>query len=134
MLKHLMRVHDVERVVVHLERIKIADRELDVRTATSVASRLLDHGNRRIDPEDAAGRNPPADVSRDRARPAPKVEHAGAGCKVRGEISGRVVDGAGLVRAQYALVVTVRVSHWFLSSHTPRRSRRRLRAESRPTG
>ena len=44
MLEHLMRVHDVERVVVHLEGIEVADRELDVRTTGSVASRLLDDG------------------------------------------------------------------------------------------
>src|SRR6185436_13381441 len=112
MLEHLMRVHDVERVVVHLERIEVADRELDVRTAASVASRLLDHGGRRIDAEDASGRNPPADVSRDRARPAPQVEHADAECEVRGEVSGRVVDRTPLVRPQYALVVTVCVGHW----------------------
>ena len=107
-----MRVRDVERVVVNLEGIEVADRELDVRTAASVASRLLDHGGRRIDAENAAGRHPPADVSRDRAWPAPKVEHAGAGREVRGEIGGRVVDGAPLVRPEYALVVTVRVGHW----------------------
>src|SRR6476469_5450057 len=107
-----MRVADVERVVVHVEDVEVADRELDVRTAASVASRLLDHGSRRIDAEDAPGRNPPADVSRDRAWPAPKVEHAGSGCEVLGEISGRVVDRAPLVRSQYALVVAVRVGHW----------------------
>jgi hypothetical protein len=55
MLEHLMRVHDVERVVVHLEGIEVADRELDVRTTASVASRLLDHRGRRIDTEDAPG-------------------------------------------------------------------------------
>ncbi len=87
-----MRVHDVERVVVHLECVEVADEELDVRTAAGVASRLLDHGGRRIDAEDASGRHPPADVSRDRARPAPEVEHAGGGCEVRGEVGGRVVD------------------------------------------
>src|SRR6478752_543638 len=121
MLEHLMRVHDVERVVVHLEGIEVADRKLDIRTGASVASRLLDHGGRRIDAEDAPGRNPPADVSRDRTWPAPKVEHPGAGCEVRGEISGRVVDRAPRVRPQYALVVTVRVGHWLLT-HPPRRN------------
>src|SRR5882672_11097421 len=113
MLEHLMRVDDVERVVVHLEGVEVADGELDVRTTAGVASRLLDHGGRRIDAEDAPGRNPSADVNRDRARPAPKVEHAGAGCEARGEVSGRVVDCAPLVRPQYTLVVTVRVGHWF---------------------
>src|SRR5258705_7982180 len=49
----------------------------------------------------------------DRARPAPEVEHAGGGCEVRGKVSGRVVDRTPLVRPQYALVVTVRVGHWF---------------------
>src|ERR1700752_3453932 len=116
MLEHLVRVHDVEGVVVHLEGIEVADRKLDVRTAAGVASRLLDHGGRGIDAEDAPGRNPTADVSRDCARPAPKVEHAGAGCEVRCEISGRVVDRAPLVRPQYALVVTVRVGHWIPSA------------------
>src|SRR6476659_4107693 len=116
-----MRVDDVERVVVHLEGIEVPDRELDVRAAASVASRLLDHGGRRIDAKDAPGRNPPADVSRDCAWPAPKVEHAGAGCEVRGEISGRIVDRAPLVRPQYTLVVTVRVGHWLLT-HPPRRN------------
>ena len=98
MLKHLMRVNDIEGVVVHLEGIDLADRELDVRTAASAASRLLDHSGRRVDAEDAPGRHPPADVSRDRAWSATKVEHAGAGHEVRGEISGRVVDRAPLVR------------------------------------
>src|SRR4029450_11884210 len=114
MLEHLMRMYDVERVVVHREGIDVADGELDVRPGAGVASRLLDHGGRRIDAEDAAGRNPLADVSGDRARPAPEVEHAGAGCEVRGEVSGRVPDRTPLVRPQYALVVTVRVGHWFL--------------------
>src|SRR5438034_6304184 len=113
MLEHLMRVHDVERVVVHLEGVKVADRELDVRTAAGVALRLVDHGGRRIDAEDASGRNQPADVSRDRARPAPEIEHAGGGCEVRGKVSGRIVDRTPLVRPQYTLVVTVRVGHWF---------------------
>src|SRR4029453_12135821 len=121
MLEHLMRVHDVEGVVVHLEGIQVADREHDVRTAASVASRLLDHGGRRIDAEEAPGGNPPANVSRDRAWPAPKVEHAGAGCEVRGEINGRVVDRAPLVRPQYALVVTVRVGHWLPSTRQGRK-------------
>src|SRR5258705_10159811 len=113
MLEHLMRVHAVDRVVVHLEGVEVADRDLDVRTAAGVASRLLDHNGRRIDAEDASGRNPPADVSRDRARPAPEVEHTGGGCEMRGKVRGRVVDRTPLVRPQYALVVTVRVGHWF---------------------
>src|SRR5262245_18307756 len=112
MLEYLMRVHDVERVVGHLEGIEVADRELDVRSAASVASRLLDHGGRCIDAEDVSWRNPPADVSRDPAWPAPEVEHAHSRCEVRREVSGRVVDRAPLVRPQYALVVTVRVGHW----------------------
>src|SRR5258705_12437249 len=118
MLEHLMRVHDVERVVVHLEGVEVADRELDVRTAAGVASRLVDHGCRRIDAEDASGRNSPADVGRDRARPAPEVEQAGGGCGARGKESGRVVDRTPLVRPQYALVVTVHVGHWFGLSWT----------------
>src|SRR5258706_1530603 len=113
MLEHWMRVQDVERVVVHLEAVEVPDPELDVRTAAGVASRLVDHGGRRIDAEDASGRNPPADVSRDRTRPAPEVEHADSGSEVRGKVSGRVVDRTPLVRPQYALVVTVRVGHWF---------------------
>ena len=81
MLEHLMRVHDVKRVVVRVEGVEVADRELDVRTTAGIAARLLDHIGRRIDAEDASGRNPPADVSRDRARPAPEVEHADAGVR-----------------------------------------------------
>ena len=75
MLEHLMRVHDVKRVVVRFEGVKVADRELDVRTTAGIAARLLDHVGRRINAEDTSGRNPPADVSRDRARPAAEVEH-----------------------------------------------------------
>src|SRR5215510_1775347 len=100
MLEYLMRVHDVERVVVHLEGVEVADRELNVRTAAGVASRLLDHGGGRIDAEDASGHNPPANVSRDGAWPAPEVEHAGARCEVGGEVSGRVVDCTPFVRPQ----------------------------------
>ena len=113
MLEHLMRVHDVKRGVVRVEGVEVADRELDVRTTAGVAARLLDDGGRRIDAENTSGRNPPADVSRDRARPAPEVEHADAGCEVRGEVSGGVVDGTPLVRPQDAFVVTVRVGQWF---------------------
>jgi hypothetical protein len=76
MLEHLVRVHNVERVVVHLEGIEVADRKLDVRTTGGVASRLFDHSGRPIDAEGAPGTNPPADVSRNRARLAPEVEHA----------------------------------------------------------
>src|SRR5258705_5065228 len=118
MLKHLMRMHAVERVIVHLEAVEVAARDLDVRTAAGVASRLVDHGGRCIDAENASGRNSLADVSRDRARPAPEVEHAGGGCEVRGKVSGRVVDRTPLVRPQYALVVTVHVGHWFGLSWT----------------
>ena len=57
-----MRVHDVERAVVQLERIDVADGELDVQRA-GVATRLLDYGGRRIDADNAPRRNSPADVS-----------------------------------------------------------------------
>ena len=43
MLEDLMRVHDVERVIGNVERVQIADGELDIRTAASAAARLLDH-------------------------------------------------------------------------------------------
>src|SRR5262245_46318602 len=99
MLEDLMRMHDVESMVVHPEGIEIADRELDVRTAAGVSSRCLDYGCRRIDAEDASWRNPPANVSRDRARPAPDVEHADGGLEVRGEVGGGGGDGAPRVRA-----------------------------------
>src|SRR4029079_13288884 len=111
LLEHLMRVDDVERVGTGLERVEVADRELDVRTAAGVAACLLDHVGRRIDAEDASGCDPAADVSRDRAGAAPYVEHAGAGCEARREVGGRVVDRAPLVRPQYALVVAVCVGH-----------------------
>jgi len=119
MLEHLVRVYHVERVVGHLEGIEVADRKLDVGTTAGVAPRLLDHRGRRIDAEDSSGRNPPADVSRDCARPAPKVEHAGAGGEVRCEVSGRVIERAPLVRPQHAFVVTVRVDQ----GHRNRRAR-----------
>jgi hypothetical protein len=90
---------------------KVAYGEFDVRTAAGVAARLLDHIRRRIDAEDASGRNPPADISRNRAGPAADVEHVGAECEVRGEVSGRVVDGTPLVRPQYTLVGAVGVGH-----------------------
>ena len=101
MLEHLMRVHDVERVVVHLEGVEVADRELDVRTGAGVASRLVDHGGRRIDAEDASGRNSPADVRRDRARPAPEVEHA-----ARQGRSYALLRAASFYRPSFALVST----------------------------
>ena len=97
MLKHLMCVYDVKRAVVDLEGIEVADREFDVRAAACVASRLLYHCCRGINAKNVSGRNPPADVSRDRAGPAAEVDHLGAGCEVRGEISGRIVDRTPLV-------------------------------------
>ena len=114
-LEHLVRVHHVERVVVHLEGIEVADRELDIRTGVGVTSRLLDHGGRRID----AGTRPGAT-----RRPMSAVIVPGphprsstlVPSEVRAEISGRVVDRAPLVRPQYALVVTVRVGHRVSSS------------------
>jgi len=60
--------------------------------ATDARLKRFDDGGRRIDAEDTSGRNPPADVSRNSARPAPEVKHAGAGCEVRGEVSGGVGD------------------------------------------
>src|SRR5437762_10606483 len=113
MLEYLMGVDNVERVVLRLESVEVAHGELDVWTAAGVAARLLDYLRRRIDAEDASWRNPPADISRDRAGPAAEVEHVGAGCEVRGEVSGRVLDGTPLVRPQYALVVTVGIGHRF---------------------
>ena len=56
MLEDLMRVHDVERVIVHVESVEVADRELDIRTAAAVTMRLLDHVGRHIDAEDPSGR------------------------------------------------------------------------------
>jgi len=111
MLEDLMRVHDVERVIVNVESVEVADGELDIRTAAGVAARLLDHIGRHIDAEDPSGSNSPPDIGRDRARPASEVEHTDAVGQARGEIGGRVVDRAPLVRAQDALVVTVRVRH-----------------------
>ena len=50
-----MRVHDVERVIPEVERVEIADRELDIRPAAGVAVCLLDDVARRIDAEDSPG-------------------------------------------------------------------------------
>ena len=55
MLEDLMRVHDVERVIVNVESVEVAYRELDIRTAAGVAARLLDHVGRHIDAEDPSG-------------------------------------------------------------------------------
>ncbi len=111
MLEDLMRVHDVERVIVNVERVEVADRELDIRTAAGVAARLLDHVGRHIDAEDPAGRDCPADIGGDRARSASEVEHTDAAGQARRDVGGRVVDRAPLVRPEYALVMTVRVGH-----------------------
>ena len=64
MLEHLMRVHDVERVVVDVESGDVADRELDVRTAAGVAARLLDTSADTSTPRTRPGatRRPMSDV------------------------------------------------------------------------
>ena len=110
-----MRVHDVERVIVHIKSVEVADRELDIRTAAGVAARLIDHIGRHIDAEDPSGRDSPPDIGGDCAGPASEVEHTAAGRSGAARGRRRSCRPAPLVRPQYALVVTVRGRHQVLS-------------------
>ena len=106
-----MRVDDIERVVVEVERVRVTDAELDVRDALAAGepSRTLDHFARRVDADDRAGTHPPGEVDRDRAGPAADVEHLGTLAQMGYEVRGGIVDGTPRVDAQDALVVAVRV-------------------------
>ena len=75
-LQHLVRVHDVERVVGEVERVQVGGAELDVRRARLSRSALaasIDVG-RGVDADHAPGCDPAREVERDRARTAADVE------------------------------------------------------------
>ena len=110
-LEHLVRVHDVERVVVDVERVQIGGAELGVGRplAFALGERGFDRGGRDIDSEHGRRRDPCGQVERDGAGPAADVENRHAGNEMRNEIRGRVLDGPPAVRAQHRLVMAVRV-------------------------
>ena len=84
-LEHLVGVDDVEGAVGVVERVDVADGQLQVRRRRVGSRRLaggVDHVGRRIDAHHAAWRDARGDVDGDGARPAAHVEHVGAGHQV----------------------------------------------------
>jgi hypothetical protein len=94
-LKHLVRVDDVEGAALEVKGVHIALAELDIGYFDrSVVSRLLDNRFGAVDPDNATGRDSSGEVDGERPGPAPHVEDGAAGGKVINEVAGRVVDGS----------------------------------------
>ena len=110
-LQHLVRVHDVERVVGEVERVHVGGaRTRRCRLPAAFARPLAAIASADASmPITRPGRDAAREVERDRARPAADVEERRAGHEVRHEVRGGVLDGAPAMRAQHALVVAVRV-------------------------
>ena len=110
-----MRVHDVERRVVELERVHVTGREPDVLGAPAPAElvRLDDDLVGPVDADHGSRRNPPREIDRDRARPTAHVEQVHAGLEPVQEVARRVLRGPPLVAAEHRLVmpVGVRLAH-----------------------
>jgi hypothetical protein len=70
-LKELMRVHDVPRRVRRFQAVDVTDLEVDVRVIATSDGDGIDGG---IDTADVTGTDPPCEVGRNRARPAPHIE------------------------------------------------------------
>lgn len=106
-----MRMHDVERTVGRVERVRVADLEAHVRHARGrrEGSRLLDDLLARVDAHDLAVADAPREVDGDRARSAAHVEDALTALEEGHEVRGGVLDGARRVRARDGLVVAVGV-------------------------
>ena len=97
MLQHLVRVHDVERVVGEAQRVHILDREVEVGQAAFLGEAprqrqrvLVDLG--RGDVGDDAG-----EVNGDGAGAGADVEESGPGREVGAEVSSGVPDVAHVV-------------------------------------
>ena len=96
-LQHLVRVHDVERRVGEVERVHVADRELD-RDAGRVArvgARGVEHLVGAVDAHDAPGRDPLGEVDGDRARSAPDQRTVGPNRQSRANGTGPLRIGGG---------------------------------------
>jgi len=110
-LQHLVRVHDVERVVLELQRVRVTDLEAHVRRA--LLGRVLggdgQHGGGPVDTHDVTRGDAGREVHRDGARAAAHVEQPLARLQRRQQVTGGVLRRAPPVRAQHALVVAVRV-------------------------
>ena len=106
-----MRVHDVERVVVDVERVQIGGPELDVgrSLALTFGERGFDRGGRDVDAEHRRRRDPCGQVERDGARAAADVEDRRARNEMGNEVRGRVLDRPPAVRAQHRFVMAVGV-------------------------
>src|SRR5205823_10038843 len=69
----------------------------------------LDHLGLAVDPDDFGRRDPTREVDGDGPRTAADVQHACPGLQGVEDIGGRVLRSTPAVRAQHALVMTVRV-------------------------
>jgi hypothetical protein len=106
-LEDLMCMDHVERRIGDIERVHVADGELD--PGLVQRPRLFDDLGRRVDAEHATGRDQRGELDGDRARTAPDVEQVQAGPKVWEQVAGRVLRRAPPMAAQHGVVVSVGV-------------------------
>ena len=111
-LKHLVRVHHVERSVAERQPVDVTGLEPEVGQAPAVGLGLGlgQHAGRRVDPGDLAVRHPGGQVRGDRARAAADVQYVHARLQVPQQVAGRVLGGPPPVRAEDGVVVAVQVS------------------------
>ncbi len=112
MLQHLVRVHDIEAVVVIGQRIDIG--ELETRHSVPSAGGLFASGVQwaldRFDPDDLSGRHDRCEVERDRARTAPDIEDAHPRLEDGQQVATGVRSGALPVRSKGRPLVPVGVA------------------------
>src|SRR6266566_2612600 len=101
-----MRVHDVERSVWKLQRVHVADPQLDRHTSPAgMSARLCEHFGSAVNADDAARRHQPREIYCDRARPTTHVEELEPRSKRGQEVAGRILRRAPSVTAQHRFVM-----------------------------
>ena len=108
-LQELVRMHDVERSVWKLQRVDVADMQLDRQPCPLAWAFACASTSGAVDANHAAWRDLTREIHGDRARPAAHVEQVEPRSKGRQEIARRVLGGSPGVAAEHRLMMTVRI-------------------------
>ena len=101
-------MHHVERSVWKLQRVHVADTQLDRNALPAgVGARLCEHFGSAIEADDAARRHQPREIHCDRARPTAHVEEVEPRSKGGQEVAGGVLCRAPCVTAQHRFVMSM---------------------------